>query len=156
MGRNELSDYGIQRMSGEEVTAFLSGQSVGILGLPTGEAPAMRPMSYWFDGGERLYFLYVLGPGSRKEALSSAADAARFLVYRAETPFNWQSVLLTGTIRSVPPAEREAVEAEMELAWQPAVFREADADSDTDIYEFEIHERVGLKHLGLPPGMREQ
>jgi len=52
----------------------------------------MRPMSFWFDGESRLYFLY-----------------------RAETMFNWRSVLLTGTISEVPESERDAVRDAMEL-----------------------------------------
>lgn len=149
---DETDDEGIVTMNDEEIQGFLSSQNVGVLGLPTEEAPAMRPMSFWFDGDSAVYFLYVLGPESRKEELSDRAGAARFLVYRAETPFNWRSVLLTGAIDRVSEDEREGIENDMELKRRPDAFERASASSDTELYRFSIGERTGIEHLGLPPG----
>ncbi len=39
---------------------------------------------------------------SRKETLSEDADAASFLVYKVDTVYNWESVLLSGTIDAIP------------------------------------------------------
>jgi nitroimidazol reductase NimA-like FMN-containing flavoprotein (pyridoxamine 5'-phosphate oxidase superfamily) len=148
-----LSDYGIDEMTADEVDGFLASASVGVLGLPTGDGPVLRPMSFWYDGDERLYLLYVLTDGGRKVAATDDAGAASFLVYRAETPFNWRSVFLTGTVEAVPEAEREAVEAEMELSWRPDVLERAATTTNTRLYAFDIVERTGREHLGLPSGM---
>ena len=83
--------------------------------------------------------------------LSDQADAARFLVYRAETAFNWRSVLLTGTIEAVPEDEREAIEAAMDIAWRPEVFERVSDAEPTLLYRLHVEKRVGTKHLGLPP-----
>lgn len=148
----ELEAYGIDRMDRGEIEAFLASRSVGVLGLPTEGAPALRPLSFWYDGGSRLYFVYVLATDSRKVLLTDRADRARFLVYRVDSPFNWTSVLLAGTIDAVPEDERDAIEAEMDLRWRPDALERASAERTTRLYRFEIDERAGLRHSGLPPG----
>ena len=90
MTTDELSEHGMVQMDEESIRGFLSSQSVGVLGLPTDGAPALRPMSFWFDDDSRLYFFYLTGSSSRKVELTDQATVARFLVYRAETTFNWR------------------------------------------------------------------
>lgn len=149
---NDESGDDVVRMDDDEIRGFLSSQSVGVLGLPADGAPSMRPMSYWFDGESRLYFLYVVWPDSRKVELSDRADAARFLVYRAETPFLWESVLLAGTIEAVSADERDAVTEAMDLRGRPDAFERLGRSGDTELYRFRIEERTGLKQVSLPPG----
>ena len=153
---DEFADYDVVRMDEDQIRGFLSSQSVGVLGLPTDGAPSMRPLSYWFDEESRLYFIYVLGSESRKAALSTQTDVARFLVYRADTMFNWQSVLLTGTISEVPESERQAVEDVMDLRRRPDALEQASAVEETKLYRFEIDEQVGIEHIGLPPGFERE
>jgi len=147
---DELADYGISRMDDEEIRAFLSSHSVGVLGLPTEGAPSLRPMSFGYDGADALYLLYIVGSDSRKAALSDRAEVASFLAYSAEATFNWRSVLLTGHLERVDDAE--AVSDRVEMPWQPAVLRRASETERTALYRFDITDRSGLKHLGLPPG----
>lgn len=148
---DELSDYGMVEMDDDEIQGFLSSQTVGVLGLSTDDAPIMRPLSFSFDGESCLYILYVLGSSSRKAEVTDHADAARFLVYRADTPFNWSSVLLTGTIDEVSADERDEIQDDIELRWRPDVFERASASENTKLYQFTIEDQVGLKHIGLPP-----
>ena len=77
---DELGAYGLERLSDDEINAFLANQRMGVLGLPTGDGPYMLPLSFGFDGESRLYFTYVLGGGSRKARLSDRADDASFPV----------------------------------------------------------------------------
>jgi hypothetical protein len=153
---DELDDYGMVEMTDEEVRGFLASQRVGVLALPTedGGAPSMRPLSFGFDG-ESLYFLYVVGAESRKVELTDRADHARFLVYSAETAFNWRSVLLTGSVDEVAEEDRERALDTLDGAWRPDVFERASATEATRLYRFEIDEHTGLKHLGLPPGFED-
>jgi nitroimidazol reductase NimA-like FMN-containing flavoprotein (pyridoxamine 5'-phosphate oxidase superfamily) len=147
---DDLTDYGMVRMDDEEIRALLSSHSIGVLGLPSDGAPSLRPMSYGYDAeADAVYFLYIVGSGSRKATLSDEAEAARFLVYSAETQFNWHSALLTGQVDAVP--ESETVEDRVTLAWQPDSFRRAGSEERTRHYRFEITAWTGLKHVGLPP-----
>jgi hypothetical protein len=148
---DELAD-GLTRMTDEEIAGFLSSQNVGVLALPTSGAPSMRPLSFWFDGDATLYFLYVLADDSHKAALSAHADAARFLVYSAETRFNWQSVLLTGTVEPVPETDRDAVADAIDLRWRPDAFARASETESTGLYRFLVDEQTGIKQVDLPPG----
>ena len=152
MTLDELAAYDVERMDGGEIDGFLSSHSIGVLGLPTDRAPSMRPMSYWYDGESGLYLLYFLGSGSRKAKLSDAAADARFLVYTTESTFSWRSVLLTGHIDEVPPAEMRAVRETLEEVWRPEVLEQALAEEEVTVYRFEITDRSGIKSVGLPPG----
>jgi uncharacterized protein len=149
---DELTEYGVNRMDDVEIRDFLLSQGMGVLGLPSGDAPYLLPMSFGFDGNSRLYFTYVLGDDSRKDRMSSRSGSASFLVYSADTMFIWESVLLMGTLEEVPEDEWDDVQGAMAVAWQPELFREAGRTEGVKVYRFEIEERSGIKHVGLPPG----
>ena len=150
---DDLAEYGMEPMTDETIRRFLSAQSVGVLGISTDREPLLRPLSFWFDGDSALYFVYVLGEESQKAAMSNATETARFLVYSAETPFQWRSVLLSGSLEEVPESELSAVLAEMEIRWRPDLFERASLEEPTALYRFDIAEWTGIKHLGLPPGL---
>lgn len=148
----ELAEYGVNRMDDAEIRDFLLNQGMGVLGLPSEDVPYLLPMSFGFDGESRLYFTYVLGGSSRKDRLSSRNESARFLVYSADTMFVWESVLLTGTLVEAPEDEWDDIRDALAVAWQPDLFRAASRVEDVKVYRFEIDERSGIKHVGLPPG----
>jgi nitroimidazol reductase NimA-like FMN-containing flavoprotein (pyridoxamine 5'-phosphate oxidase superfamily) len=148
---DDLTDYGMSRMDDAEIRDFLSNQGVGVLGLPAEGAPSLRPISFGYDGDDAVYMLYVVGAESRKAELSDRAEAARFLVYSAETAFNWRSVSLTGRIERVSDDDLGTLPERVELPWQPDLFRRAVAEERTALYRFDVTERSGIKHLGLPP-----
>ncbi|MEF8818258.1 MAG: pyridoxamine 5'-phosphate oxidase family protein [Haloferacaceae archaeon] len=147
---DEFETEGVRQMDDDEMTSFLSSQHVGVLALPTDGAPAVRPLSFWFDGDERVYLRYV-GSGGQKTALSDRADVARFLVYRAETRYNWRSVILTGTIDEVPESEAAAVAETMDLGQPPDALERASESVETTLYRFVVTEWTGVSHIGLPP-----
>jgi len=150
---DDLTEHGAERMDDEAIASFLSSQRIGVLGVPGDDGPpAMRPLSFAFDGEDSLYLLYVGGGESRKRDLSDRAESARFLVYSAETAFNWRSVLLSGRIERVPPSEVEALGEAATVPWQPDLLRAVGEGSDTALYRFSVDERVGLRHAGLPAG----
>ena len=156
MTTDELSEHGMVQMDDEAIRGFLSSQNVGVLGLPTDGAPALRPMSFWFDDDSRLYFFYLTGSSSRKVELTDQAIVARFLVYRAETTFNWRSVLLAGSISNVPDDERTDLMEDAELSGRPDIFERASTAENTRFYRLEIEDQSGIKHLGLPPGVTNE
>jgi nitroimidazol reductase NimA-like FMN-containing flavoprotein (pyridoxamine 5'-phosphate oxidase superfamily) len=147
---DEYEEYGMRRMDDDDIKQTLSNQSVGVLGLPTESAPCLRPLSYWFDGESKLYFVYVLSTDSQKTALSDRANTAQFLVYRIETTFNWRSVLLTGTVERVPEDDREAIEETMDISWRPELFERGTGPENTGLYQLQIDERDGIKQLERP------
>lgn len=147
----ELRSFGMRRMDDDGIHDLLVEQGVGVLGLPDDEAPYLLPISYGFDGEASLYFTYLRGTDSRKDALSQRGTGARFLVYAAETAFTWRSVLLTGTIQPIPESEWPAIEADLSDAWRPDLLERASEELSVSVYAFRVTERSGIKHAGLPP-----
>lgn len=151
----ELEKYGMEQMKDKQVEAFLSSQSLGILGLPTNDAPYLVPMSYAYDGGTRLYFFFIVGERSRKVELAEKAENASFLVFSAETLFNWRSAHLTGTIERLPDEKRTELPDGQQPAWRPSVLETASEMEATKLYGFEMESWTGIEHSGLPPGFSQ-
>ncbi|RKD88964.1 pyridoxamine 5'-phosphate oxidase family protein [Halopiger aswanensis] len=148
---DELREYGLLPMDDEEISGFLSSQRTGVLGLLAEDVPYLLPLSYGYDGEERLYFTYLVGSRSQKAELSEATDTARFLVYKVDTMYNWESVLLTGRLDPVPETEWDGLEELLNDIWRPSVLQSGALSGDVTIYEFRIDEQTGIKHQGLPP-----
>lgn len=140
-------------MNHEEIKNFLTNEGMGVLGLPDEEAPYMIPMSFGYDGESQLYFSFFLGENSRKRDLSARTEIARFLVFSADSPFFWESVMLTGTLAELSEEEWRDHEAALDNAWHLDLFEQADSPSQIKLYEFTIQDQMGLKYTGLPPGL---
>lgn len=148
----QLRDGGLTEMDDESIRSFLSAQGMGVLGLPTEDVPYLLPMSYGFDGESTFYFTFVGGPDSRKRSVIERGDGARLLVYNAQSPFNWESVLVTGSVEWVPQGEWERFAAVTETAWRPEVIEAAMESAEIAVYRLDVEEWTGIKHTGLPPG----
>ena len=146
-----MKPYGLEEMRPEEIDQFLDSQSTGVLGLPDEGAPYLLPLSYAYDGDSSLYFTYLLGEQSRKEELTERTERTQFLVYTAETMFNWRSVVLEGTFEKLKPSEWEGVSDYLEKVWRPEIFKTADTERNVSIYEFTVDEQSGIRHTGLSP-----
>ncbi len=150
----KLGEYGMERMEDDRVERFLSSHSVGVLGLSTENGPYLIPMSYGYGGGSRLYFYFIVTDTSQKVELLETEETATFLVYSAETTFNWQSVSLIGRVTELPDAKREELTPEQIPSWRPEFFETASKTEQTRLYEFRIDEWVGLESTSLPPGFQ--
>lgn len=147
-----LARYGVERMDDDAVRAFLTTQNVGVLGLPTEGAPVLLPLTFGFDGESTLYFTFVVKGESEKRARAEGAEAATFLVYRADTAFTWQSVRLTGRIEAVPADDVDAAQDALANAWRPTLFEESTDGVDVELYRFVVEDWSAIKQTGLPPG----
>jgi len=146
-----VEEIQLTEMDDASIRAFLANRKTGVLGLPTDDVPYLLPMSFGYDDAT-LYFTFVGGPDSRKRALIEATDRARFLSYAAESPFNWESVLVTGTVESIPEDEWDDIRPVLEAAWRPEIVETAMATEAVTVYRFAAEEWTGYKHTGLPPG----
>jgi len=151
----QLQKSGLERMDDAAICEFVSSQDAGVLGLQDEGVPYLLPMSFGYDGGETLYFTYVLGEDSRKERLTERTERATFLVYNTTSAFQWESVLLTGAIERLPEVSWGDFEAVMQNAWRPDVFERAES-GEAKVYQFHIEDQQGYRHTGLPPGFVEE
>jgi nitroimidazol reductase NimA-like FMN-containing flavoprotein (pyridoxamine 5'-phosphate oxidase superfamily) len=150
-----LEAFGVEQMSAQSIADFLTSQGVGVLALPTDGVPYILPLSFGYDGDQRLYFTYIIGDTSRKATLSSDDTRASVLVYEAETPFHWRSVICEGTVQELSKSEWDAHEEAMtDNAWHPDLFEQALETDRFLVYQLEIEEWTGLRHSGLPPKIK--
>ena len=147
-----VEEIQLTEMDDDAIRAFLANRKMGVLGLPTDDIPYLLPMSFGYDDGETLYFTFVGGPDSRKRGLVEGTDRARFLAFAAESPFSWESVLLSGTVESIPEDEWGDIVPVLEAAWRPDVIEAAMETEEVTVYRFSADEWTGYKHTGLPPG----
>jgi nitroimidazol reductase NimA-like FMN-containing flavoprotein (pyridoxamine 5'-phosphate oxidase superfamily) len=139
-------------MTEQDIEDFLASQGVGVLALPTDDAPYVLPLSFGYDGDRGLYFTFVTGDSSRKADLSSGGQQATYLVYAAESPFHWRSVVCQGAIHEIPSTEWAAhAEAMDDNAWRPDIFERASDTERVRVYRFDVEDWSGLRHTGLPP-----
>lgn len=154
MTGDTLEAAGLEPMADDDVENFLRSQRFGILGLPTDGAPYMVPISYGYDG-DALYFTFIGGPESQKRALMRESDAASFLVTDVSSMFNWESVVLTGRPERVPESEWTELADVLDGVWRPEVFEAALESEDIAIVRFDVEDRNGIRHTGLPEGFRD-
>ncbi|WP_135303369.1 pyridoxamine 5'-phosphate oxidase family protein [Haloarcula amylovorans] len=147
-----MQEYGLEHMTDNEMRDFLASQRMGVLGLPATDAPYMVPISFGYDGESSLYFTFVGGPDSRKRTLIEAAETVRFLTYAAQSVFNWESLILTGTVARVSEEDWDDLEEVLQGVWRPEVFEAAMAAEEVVVYRFDVDDWAGIKHTGLPPG----
>ncbi|MCL7417650.1 MAG: pyridoxamine 5'-phosphate oxidase family protein [Halalkalicoccus sp.] len=135
-------------MEREEAEVFLRDQGVGVLSLANeGEAYGV-PVSFGYDGEDRLYFVFLrVGEESRKEAFAAATERASFTVYDVESKHAWRSVIASGRIREVDDDEWETVRDSIDdNAWYPSLFSEAEPMRDIQGWVLEIEEITGQKN----------
>lgn len=147
MSTDEALESSATPMSDDQITQFLIDQGVGVLALPANELPYIVPMSFGYDGESVLFFAFLLfGTDSRKETLANRTERARFLSYRAESMYDWQSVSLTGVISEVADDEWEEFQKAMQNAWHPTLFSTASPMRGVQGYKFQIDEWTGIQH----------
>lgn len=150
----DLVEYGLEAMDDEAITAFLQTQSVGVLGLPGEDGvPYLIPLAFGYDGDSTVYFTYVLGEESRKGRLTERADRAAFLVFSADAPFLWESVLLSGPIDLLPPGEWTGRDVVEENAWHREGFEAEGTTGRIEVYALDVEEQRGLRFTGEPAGL---
>ena len=146
MSIDAIAESTATSMSEGQMGELLETEGVGTLALPTGDLPYLIPISFGYDGKTMLYFVFLLfGAESRKETLTNEAGRGRFLVYRAQSVYDWESVSVAGRITAVEEGEWDELRSAMENAWHPNVFSAAHPMRGVRGYRFEIDEWTGLQ-----------
>jgi hypothetical protein len=150
MSIDAIAESTADPMSDEQIAALLESEGVGTLGLPGDDLPYLLPISFGYDGESALYFVFLLfGAESRKETLANEAKRGRFLVYRARSLYDWQSVSMAGRIEFVEEDEWDELRTAMENAWHPNIFSAAHPTRGVEGYRFEIEEWTGIQQQDL-------
>ncbi|WP_332898055.1 pyridoxamine 5'-phosphate oxidase family protein [Haladaptatus sp. CMSO5] len=115
-------------MTRPEIVEFLYAQGVGTLSFATGGRAYAIPVSFAFDGTDRLFFeLIQFGDASKKLTFADATEEACFVTFAIDSPERWQSVIATGPLDHVEDGEYGDMDALMDdNAWYPSLFPESD------------------------------
>lgn len=92
-------------MADAEIDDFLGDHETGVLSLARTDDPYAIPISYGYDDDERVFYMRLVStPESEKRAFLESSPAARLVVYD-EQDSTYRSVIATGRLEDIPPAE---------------------------------------------------
>ncbi|MFC5366019.1 pyridoxamine 5'-phosphate oxidase family protein [Salinirubrum litoreum] len=154
MSGEELTDLDGYHMDRESAAELLASTGVGVLSLSAeGESYAL-PMSFGYDGGERLYFVFLeAGDESLKARFADETTRACVTVFEADDDAerggdDWASVVAKGPVRRVETDEWDELrEALADNAWHPSLFTAASPTGGVTGYALRIDELTG-RHGG--------
>ncbi|QSW97883.1 pyridoxamine 5'-phosphate oxidase family protein [Haloterrigena alkaliphila] len=92
-------------MGDAEIDEFLGEHETGVLSLARTDDPYAIPISYGYDRDEREFYMRLVStPESEKREFLESSPAARLVVYD-EQDSSYRSVIATGSLENIPPAE---------------------------------------------------
>ena len=98
-------------MNESDVAEYLTRQGHGVLTF-SGEKPYGVPISFAYDEqNNRCVFQLLSTALSRKAARLRESDAATLIVYEWNTPDDWRSVILEGSLEEIEPESTDAIAA---------------------------------------------
>ncbi|WP_338727285.1 pyridoxamine 5'-phosphate oxidase family protein [Haladaptatus sp. DJG-WS-42] len=117
-----------REMNRAEIVEFLYEQGVGTLSLAADRRAYAVPVSFTFDGTDRLFFeLIQFGDASKKLDFADGTEEACFVTFAIESPQRWRSVVATGPLDHVEDGEYGDMDALMDdNAWYPNLFPGSD------------------------------
>lgn len=136
-------------MDERDIDKLLHDQGYGVLSLARdGEAYGL-PVSIGFDGDETLYFVMLeTNPPQQKIEFAEATETASLNVSDISGRFEWQSIILQGSLRSL---ERDSDEWETMLdtlddnAWFDSVYTRSKELQGVTGWALDIEELSGLE-----------
>jgi hypothetical protein len=132
-------------MDGAEIDSLLTERGVGVLSLANDGVPYGIPLSFGYDGGDRLYFLFAgHSEEGRKVRYAEGSATASFLVLDIPSDHEWRSVIVRGPVHRIDPGEWErAREAMAENAYRPDLLTDVDVQDDPRVWVLEAADRSG-------------
>lgn len=136
-------------MDDDVIERVLQERGHGVLSLASDDEAYAIPVSFGYDGERALMYLLQFGEDSEKLAVASDTERACLVTYNVESRFEWQSVILRGSLQELPKDESEDVEAVMdENAWFPSIFPPDAPITGVHIYELVIESASGRRGEG--------
>ncbi|MXV63560.1 pyridoxamine 5'-phosphate oxidase family protein [Natronorubrum sp. JWXQ-INN-674] len=127
-------------MTDTEIDDFLGRHETGVLSLARTDDPYAIPISYGYDDGEREFYMRLVStPESEKRAFLESSPAARLVIYD-EQESAYRSVIATGTLENIPPAELTPGQiAQYGDAKRPLfeIWAQGKAELDIELYRLE-------------------
>ncbi|WP_318567554.1 pyridoxamine 5'-phosphate oxidase family protein [Salinigranum marinum] len=132
-------------MPESEIDQLLTERGIGVLSMANGGVPYGIPLSFGYDGEDRLYFLLVgHSETGRKVRYAEEADEASFLVFDVESDSRWRSAIVRGPLSRITPSAWDAARESMaDNAYRPDLLTDVDVRSDPRVWVLEAEQRSG-------------
>jgi hypothetical protein len=139
-----------QRMSDAQIDRLLRDEGVGVLSMADDGVPYGLPLSFGYDGGDRLYFLFAgHSDAGRKVSYAERTELASFLAYDMASAERWRSAIVAGPVERIRPDEWErAREAMADNAFRPQLLTGVNAAENPRVWALDVRERSG-RAVGL-------
>lgn len=135
-------------MDQREIDAALDGAGWGIVTLAEEDVPYSIPVSFGYDG-EDVYFVFIRdSPTNTKFEFAEEGKTARLLVTDVRGRFDWQSIAVTGELRSIRPDTSDwddLIAVLDEKAWFSSEFERAEGIEELVGWRLEPDQIRGLE-----------
>jgi len=137
-------------MSTSQIDDFLSETETGVLSLAMDNEPYSIPISYGYDASTQTFYLRLVSSlGSEKRKFLSSSPDCRIVVYdENSTATEYRSVIATGTLDEIDPAEMSVDQIEQYgEAHRPLfeIWGEGKDDLDIQLYTLNPAELSGRR-----------
>ncbi len=133
------------RMIEAEIDRLLTEEGVGVLSMTDGDAPYGLPLSFGYDGSDRLYFVFAgHSEEGRKVRYAEQSTEVSFLAYDLESAAEWRSAVVSGPFDRIQPDEWEtARESLADNAFQPQLLTSIDVQDNPRVWALTAEEKSG-------------
>ena len=132
-------------MGEPEIERLLTETGIGVLSLARDGVPYGIPLSFGYDGENRLFFLFAgHSEEGRKMAFAESSDAGSLLVFEVQSEGAWRSAIAEGPFERITPDEwHTAREALANNAYRPDLLTDVDVTHDPRVWALEIERLTG-------------
>ena len=148
MSSNPYAHFSGVPMDSKDIDDLLVSQGYGILSLCQEGEPYSIPVSFGYDGEDVYLGLLADGQDSTKLEFIEHGVTVRLLVTDINGRFEWQSVAVTGPVRSIDPDSEEwdhFMDTLDDNAWFVRSFERSDAIDSIQGWELQIEELTGIE-----------
>ncbi|WP_324661695.1 pyridoxamine 5'-phosphate oxidase family protein [Haloarcula sediminis] len=132
-------------MDAAEIDDVLTQVGVGVLSMSAEGVPYGVPLSFGYNGDDRLYFVFLGASGElRKEMYAEQADTASFTAFDVDPDGSWQSVIVSGPLERITIDEWDAARRAMaDNAYQSNLLSEYELQENPNVWALSIQEWSG-------------
>ncbi|MFB6298213.1 MAG: pyridoxamine 5'-phosphate oxidase family protein [Salinirussus sp.] len=128
-----------------EIDQLLHDEGIGVLSMADGGVPYGIPVSFGYDGGDRVYVLFAgHSEEGRKVTFAERSEEVSFLVTDVASEGDWRSAILRGPFDRITPDEWDrAREAMAANAYRPELLTDVDVQSNPRVWVLAAEEKTG-------------
>ncbi|MFO8115372.1 MAG: pyridoxamine 5'-phosphate oxidase family protein [Halorubrum sp.] len=132
-------------MEESAIDDLLTEMGVGVLSMSADGVPYGVPLSFGYDGTDRLYFVFLGATADlRKETYADQSDVASFTTFAVDPDGAWRSVVVAGPLDRISPGDWDAArEAMLDNAYRSKLLAEHELQENPNVWALEVAERSG-------------